>query len=223
VDGRRQPGEQGWSASLSGADWAHLEGTGGYVFPDHPGRAPGGVPLRALREERTGTWGALNSGADTGGDTDPVTRRYVTLWFDHGSSPTDSSYAYVLLPGASAVATGVWAHSRPVRIVANDATVQAVEARRLGLLAAHFWGPGSAAGLTSSGPGTVLVRRHGDAIAVAVADPGRTGSTLTVELPFPVRKVTRADDTITLTPGRRPVLTVDVAGSRGHSHTAELA
>jgi hyaluronate lyase len=110
-----------------------------------------------------------------------------------------------------------------VRIVANDATVQAVEARRLGLLAAHFWGPGSAAGLTSSGPGTVLVRRHGDAIAVAVADPGRTGSTLTVELPFPVRKVTRADDTITLTPGRRPVLTVDVAGSRGHSHTAELA
>ncbi|MFE5021839.1 polysaccharide lyase 8 family protein [Streptomyces sp. NPDC056656] len=224
VDGRRQPGEQGWSASLSGAGWAHLEGTGGYVFPDHPGRRPGGaVPLRALREERTGTWGALNSGADTGGDTDPVTRRYVTLWFDHGSSPTDSSYAYVLLPGASAVATGIWAHSRPVRIVANDATVQAVEARRLGLLAAHFWGPGSAAGLTSSGPGTVLVRRHGDAISVSVADPGRTGLTLTVELPFPVRKVTRADDTITLTPGRRPVLRVDVAGSRGHSHTAELA
>ncbi|MFD0059673.1 polysaccharide lyase 8 family protein [Streptomyces sp. NPDC056690] len=223
VDGRRQPGEQGWSASLSGADWAHLEGTGGYVFPDHPGRNQGGVPLRALREERTGAWGALNSGADTGGDTEPVTRRYVTLWFDHGSSPADSSYAYVLLPGASAVATGVWAHSRPVRIVANDATVQAVEARRLGLLAAHFWGPGSAGGLTSSGPATVLVRRHGDAIAVAVADPGRTGSTLTVELPFPVRKVMRADDTITLTPGRRPVLTVDVAGSRGHSHTAELA
>ncbi|MFD7180167.1 polysaccharide lyase 8 family protein [Streptomyces sp. NPDC059904] len=223
VDGRRQPDEQGWSASLSGADWAHLEGTGGYVFPDHPGRNQGGVPLRALREERTGAWGALNSGADTGGDTEPVTRRYVTLWFDHGSSPADSSYAYVLLPGASAVATGVWAHSRPVRIVANDATVQAVEARRLGLLAAHFWGPGSAGGLTSSGPATVLVRRHGDAIAVAVADPGRTGSTLTVELPFPVRKVMRADDTITLTPGRRPVLTVDVAGSRGHSHTAELA
>ncbi|RVU28959.1 hypothetical protein EOT10_03660 [Streptomyces antnestii] len=223
VDGERQPEEQGWSASLTDCGWAHLDGTGGYVFPDYPGRGPGGVPLRALREERTGKWGDLNSGADTGGDSVPVTRRYVTLWHDHGSSPTDSSYAYVLLPGASAAATGAWAHSRPVRIVANDATVQAVEVRRLGLVAAHFWGPGSAGGLTSSGPGTVLVQRRDEGISVAVADPGRTGSTLTVELPFPVSTVTRADDTVTVTTGRRPVLTVNVAGSRGHTHTAELA
>ncbi|NEB82078.1 polysaccharide lyase 8 family protein [Streptomyces sp. SID14478] len=216
IDGHRQPSGPGWSASLPDARWAHLEGTGGYVFP-----ARG--PLRALREERTGTWRALNSGADTGGSTTPVTRRYATLWFDHGVSPAGASYAYVLLPGASAATTAVWSLSRPVRIVANDATVQAIESPRLGLLAAHFWAAGTAGGLRTDGPGTVLVRRQGQRVTVAVADPGRTATSLTVHLPFPVRRVLRADDTVTVAPGRRPVLTVRVGGSRGHTHTAELA
>ncbi|MFF1692291.1 polysaccharide lyase 8 family protein [Streptomyces sp. NPDC058257] len=217
VDGRRQPSHTGWSAPLPGARWAHLDGTGGYVFPDHPAQA-----LRALREERTGTWRAVNTGADTGGSTTPVTRRYLTLWLDHGVSPVASSYAYVLLPGASTAATAAWSLSRPVRVVANNATAQAVEARRHGLVAAHFWQPGSAAGITASGPCTVIARRGGDGISLAVADPGRTGTTVTLELPFPVRKVVRADDTVTVTLGRRAVVTVRVAGSRGHTHTARL-
>ncbi|MEV3853682.1 polysaccharide lyase 8 family protein [Streptomyces sp. NPDC050095] len=216
VDGRPQPTTQGWSASLPDAHWAHLEGTGGFVFP-------AGGPLHALREERTGTWRALNTGADTGGSTTPVTRRYATLWFDHGTSPSSATYAYVLLPGATAAATAVWSRSRPMRILANDATVQAVTAPRLGLLAAHFWTAGTVDGLRSDGPGTVLVRHDGRTWSVAVADPGRTGTTLTVQLPFPVSRVVRADDTVTLTPGRRPVLTVRVGGSRGHTHTAQLA
>ncbi|MWA15012.1 polysaccharide lyase 8 family protein [Streptomyces sp. BA2] len=225
VDGRRKPSHTGWSAPLPGARWAHLDGTGGYVFPDDPAQpSPGqdGPRLNALRETRTGTWRAINTGADTGGSTAPVTRRYLTLWLDHGVSPAASSYAYVLLPGASATATAVWARSRPVRIVANNATAQAVEARRHGLLTAHFWGPGSAAGITASGPCTVITRRGGDGISLAVADPGRTGTTVTLELPFPVRKVVRADDTVTVAPGRRPVATVRVEGSRGHTHTAHL-
>ncbi|MFE6157574.1 polysaccharide lyase 8 family protein [Streptomyces sp. NPDC056486] len=223
VDARRQPSRTGWSASLPGARWAHLDGTGGYVFPAGPDdRSERPARLHALREERTGTWREINTGADTGGSTNPVTRRYLTLWLDHGVSPAASSYAYVLLPGASATATAAWSLSRPVRVVANNATAQAVEARRHGLVAAHFWQPGSAAGMTASGPCTVLARRGGDGISLAVADPGRTGTTVTLELPFPVRKVVRADDTVTVTPGRRALVTVRVAGSRGHTHTAHL-
>lgn len=106
--------------------------------------------------------------------------------------------------------------------MANDATAQAVEARRSGLVAAHFWQAGSSAGITASGPCTVLVRRNDDGVSLAVADPGRTGTTVTLELPFPVREVIRTDDTVTVTPSRRPVVTVRVEGSRGHSHTAAL-
>lgn len=207
--------ERGKSATVSRAGWAHLDGTGGYVFP-------GTTALNVLCEERTGTWRAINTGADTGGSPDPVTRRYATLWMDHGVSPTDAGYSYVLLPGASAAATAVWSRSQPVRIVANDATAQAVEDRRSGLTAVHFWDAGSAAGLTASGPVTLLVRRRGAHVSVAVADPGRTGTVVSVELPFRVRSVASADDTVTVTPGARPVLTVAVGGSRGHTHRAEL-
>ncbi|MFB7595845.1 polysaccharide lyase 8 family protein [Streptomyces sp. NPDC056160] len=215
VDGHLQPGRQGWSAALDGARWAHLEGTGGYVFPS-------GGPLRALREERTGTWGALNTGADTGGSTTPVTRRYATLWFDHGPSPVSASCSYVLLPRATAAATLAWSRSRPARVLVNDATVQAVAAPRHGLLAAHFWAAGSVDGLSADGPGTVLVCRRDEGMTVAVADPGRTTTTLTVRLPFPVREVVGADDTVSVVPGRHPALTVQVGGSRGHTHTARL-
>ncbi|WP_405943596.1 polysaccharide lyase 8 family protein [Streptomyces sp. NBC_00932] len=216
VDGRRQPSEQGWNGTFHGARWAHLDGVGGYLFPSS------GTSLKALREERTGRWSDLDTGADTAGSTTPVTRRYATLWLDHGVSPTDASYAYILLPGASAAATAVQAHSRPVRIVANNATVQLVEVARTGLTAATFWQPGTAAGLTASGPASVLLRRHGGGYSVAVADPGHEQQTLTLELPFRVREVVRADSTVSVATGRRPVLTIDVAGSRGHTHTAEL-
>ncbi|MFB8032458.1 polysaccharide lyase 8 family protein [Streptomyces sp. NPDC056004] len=215
VDGVRLPVEQGWSDEFGRARWAHVDSVGGYVFPE-------GTALRALREERTGTWRAIDTGADTGGSTYPVARRYLTLWTDHGTSPTDAHYAYVLLPGASATATAVWSRSRPVRIVANDTTAQAVEVRRAGLTAVNFWGAGTTAGITASGQASVLVLRQGGQVRVAVADPGRTLTTLTVELPFPVRSVARADGSVTLVPGRRPVLTIAVGGSRGHTHRAEL-
>ncbi|MFF8614263.1 polysaccharide lyase 8 family protein [Streptomyces sp. NPDC015350] len=216
VDGVRQPVEQGWTHEFDGARWAHVEGVGGYVFPDR-------ATLHALREQRTGTWRDINSGADTGGGTDPVTRRYLTLWVDHGTSPADARYSYVLLPGASAVATAAWARSRPVRIVADDATAQAVEVRRAGLTAVNFWGAGTAAGITASGPASVLVQHHGGQVRVAVADPGRTLTTLSVELPFPARSVVDADASVSVAPGRRPVLTVAVGGSRGHTHRAVLS
>ncbi|NGN69002.1 polysaccharide lyase 8 family protein [Streptomyces sp. A7024] len=216
VDGAAQPGTQGWSKSFAGAGWAHLQGTGGYVFP-------GKAAIRALREERTGNWADINTGADTGGTADPITRRYVTLWCDHGKSPADATYAYVLLPGASAATTAAWAAANPVSIVANSPTVQAVESRRDGVLAAHFWAEGSAAGLRCSGSATVLVQRRDDGIEVAVADSSRTQETVRIELPFPATKVVSADDTVSVETGRRPVLTVKTAGSRGHTHAAKLA
>ncbi|MEV7399991.1 polysaccharide lyase 8 family protein [Streptomyces sp. NPDC091267] len=215
VDGVPRCVAEDRAATSDRARWAHLEGVGGYVLAQ-------GAALHSLRERRTGTWRAIDTGADTAGSSDPVTRRYLTLWVDHGTSPTDAGYAYVLLPGASAAATAVWSRSRPVRILANDATAQAVEDRRAGLTAVHFWGAGSAAGITASGPASVLVRRRGAHVSVAVADPGRTQTTLSVELPFHVRSVAETDDTVTVTPGRRPVLTVAVGGSRGHTHRAEL-
>ncbi|NBE53686.1 polysaccharide lyase 8 family protein [Streptomyces boluensis] len=224
IDGTEQPSSQGWSSTFDGARWAHVAGVGGYVFPPSAGSAggAGGAALHALREERTGTWRAINTGADTGGSPTPVTRRYLTLRLDHGTSPSDAGYAYALLPHATPAATESWADASPVRIVANSPSVQAVEARRDGLTAAHFWQAGGVAGLTCDGPASVLVRRGDAGISLAVADPGRTADRVTLELPFPVRSVESADASVAVVVGRRPRVTVDVGGSRGHSHRALL-
>ncbi|WP_433328343.1 polysaccharide lyase 8 family protein [Spirillospora sp. CA-294931] len=214
VDGSVQPGERGWTRTFDEARWAHLEGVGGYVFPE-------GAALHALREERTGAWSDINTSSDWG-STERLTRRYATLWFDHGVSPAGATYAYVLLPGAGKERTAAWARYPRVRVLANTARVQAVECRGPELVAAHFWAAGEAGGIVTDGPGTVLVQRGDEGVSVAVADPGRTAAALTVELPWPARRVKHADPSVSVTIGRRPRLTVAVGGSRGHTHTATL-
>ncbi|MFJ8313871.1 MULTISPECIES: polysaccharide lyase family 8 super-sandwich domain-containing protein [unclassified Streptomyces] len=186
VDGRRLPATPGRHDTFERARWAHLAGHGGYVFP-------GGAAVQALREERTGTWKAIN----TGGTGDPVTRRYLTLWTDHGTDPVDASYAYVVLPGARQPETAARAADRDrVRILANSASAQAISAHRLGLLAANFWTAGTAGGLTADGPASVLVRTAPRTATLYVAAPERTGTPVELTLDRPVRSVASRDPRI---------------------------
>ncbi|MFG2718142.1 polysaccharide lyase 8 family protein [Streptomyces sp. NPDC048416] len=188
VDGRRLPAALGRHDTFPRAHWAHIEGHGGYVFP-------GGASLQSLREQRTGTWRAIN----TGGSTDPVTRRYLTLWFDHGSDPDDASYAYVLLPGARRLETAGRAADRDkVRLLANSASVQAISATRLGLLAANFWTRGTAGGLSADGPASVLVHCKGRTATVSLAAPDRTGAPVELIWDRPVRSVASHDPRVTV-------------------------
>jgi len=217
VDGVTPPEDGELNSTLNSTGWAHLPGVAGYVFPS------GGTGLRVARETRTGAWNDIEQGPTTGGgDTAARTRGYATLWFEHGVSPTDASYAYALLPTASAEATAAWAAEPPMSLLANTTAVQAVEAEGLGILAAHFWEAGEAGGLVCDGPASVLVRRSEDGIAIAVADPGRTVETVTIALPFAVSELVEADDTVTATTGERPQITVQAGGSRGATHTALL-
>ncbi|MGW3351316.1 polysaccharide lyase 8 family protein [Nonomuraea rubra] len=234
------------STLTTGDGWAHLDGVAGYVFPSGP--AP-----RTLRERRTGTWLEINDGPSTRGTADPVTRDYTTLWFDHGTNPSDATYAYILLPGATRERTRDF---DGVQLLANTGDVQAVRAhgRSAGggeLLAAIFWTPGEvgaapapgsaaeaggvaeaareaggvteAGGLSASAPCAILIRRVAGRVTVAVSDPGRTVATTTITLPHPAHHLIEADDTVSVTTGDRPQVTVNLAGSAGRTHTAVLA
>ncbi|MGW0804345.1 polysaccharide lyase 8 family protein [Nonomuraea sp. NPDC002799] len=194
-----------------GDGWAHLPGVGAYVVEG----------LRCAVETRTGRWRDVNAGDDTAGATEPVTRRYVTLWIDHGVNPVDSSYAYVVLPGATRERARAFRGSRPVRVLANTPRVHAVQARSL--FAATFWAAGEAGGVRADAPCVVLLRRARQGILLAVADPSRTVETVTLTLDRQARGIIRADDTVTLRPGRQPAVTVRLGGSLGRTHAAELS
>ncbi|WP_112136170.1 polysaccharide lyase 8 family protein [Glycomyces dulcitolivorans] len=217
VNGDEQSTEPGWSASLDDARWIHLDGVGGYVFPQ------GATGLRGLREARDGAWNDIEQGPTTGGgDTTVHTRRYATLWFDHGASPANAAYAYILLPGADAAQTATLAGGSRITVLANTATVQAVQDESSGLIAAHFWEAGEAGGLACDAPASVLVRRTDDGLTVAVADSGRTTGTVGIELPFPASELAEADDTVDFEAGDRPRLTVDLTDTGGQTQAAVL-
>ncbi|MFG3040576.1 polysaccharide lyase 8 family protein [Streptomyces sp. NPDC048330] len=188
VDGRTQPDGQGVRRTFEDARWAHIAGHAGYVFPQ-------GMRLGTVREERTGAWRDIN----TGGPTTPLTRRYLTLFTDHGADPVDADYAYVLLPGASARTTAQRSADRGwLRILANTGARQGVRVPRLGLTAVNFWSAGSAGQLSADAPASVLVREHRDGTAtVVVSDPSRRATSLEVTWNRRVRTVLSKPATVT--------------------------
>ncbi|MFD4569984.1 polysaccharide lyase 8 family protein [Streptomyces sp. NPDC058467] len=191
----RNLGEGGTQRFTLARGWAHLEGHGGWVFPG------GTSALRALREDRTGAWSDIN----TTSTTERRTRRWQTLWLEHGTDPAGAAYAYLLMPGASRDAVAARAADRDwLCVLANDARRQAVQVRSLGLTAANFWAAGTAGPLGASAGASVLVRRRGSTATLCVSEPPRTGEPLEIVWDRPVREVVRADPTVeVLGTGRR--------------------
>ncbi|WP_377272788.1 polysaccharide lyase 8 family protein [Peterkaempfera sp. SMS 1(5)a] len=219
VDGRAQPSAPGWQADFPAARWAHLEGVGGYVLPD-------GGRLRALREARTGAWADIDNGPSTGGTSIPYSNTYATLWLDHGVDPQDAGYVYLLLPGATARETARTADCPDVAVLANSTTVQAVHAARAQVTAANFFTAGSVAGITVSGPASVVQRRSGGRLTLAVSDPTctQTSLTVTVDPGVRLRSGESGDAGVDVqVGGGRSVITLDLAqGLPGTSRTVRL-
>ncbi|MFJ4777602.1 polysaccharide lyase 8 family protein [Streptomyces sp. NPDC088762] len=215
VNGAAQPTSPGWSATFTGARWAQIAGHGGYVFP-------GGATVKALREARTGSWRDVN----TGGTADPITRRYLTLWFDHGVDPSGAACSYVLMPGAGPAATAARAADTGwMTVLANGNDRQGIVVPSLGVTAVNFWFAGSAGGLTADKPACVLVREHGDGTAtLCVSDPMRMQTGLTVTWQRPVASVLSKPATVvSATTGPALTLTFgDLTGLAGATQRIEV-
>ncbi|MFJ8209629.1 polysaccharide lyase 8 family protein [Streptomyces sp. NPDC096033] len=211
VGGRVQPSDLGWSAVFPSPGWAHLAGFGGYVL-----HGPG--TFRALRQARTGRWREVNRG----GSTAPITRRYLTLWYDHGTDPVDAGYVYQLLPGASAARTAARAATPgwPV-VLANSSAVQGVAVGPLGFTGVNFWRAAVAGPLGSSAPCSVTVRERADGTArVCVADPAREERELDLVWDRPVAAVLSGPPgLVSAATGARLRLTFgDLGATAGVSH-----
>ncbi|MFF0342791.1 polysaccharide lyase 8 family protein [Kribbella sp. NPDC004875] len=213
VDGR----DVGSSATTP-ARWAHLEGVGGYVFP-------GGAVVDLKREDRTGAWRDVNGG----GTTDTITRRYVTLWLDHGVAA--GQYAYVLAPGADAAQTARLAESSPVEILSNTSVVQAARLQERGLVGANFWAAGSTAfrmadgqkvSVTVDQPCAVLLRWSNQHLEVSVSDPTQHTDVVRVTVGQAGWSVVSKDPTVQVDAPRKDCLrlTVTTEGAHGASHRA---
>lgn len=193
IDGTTQSTSLGRNYNLFGVSWAHLSGNTpgtdiGYYFPNK-------YNINIKREARTGSWKDINS---TKSDN-PITRNYLTLWFNHGVKPYDGRYAYVLLPNSTKSQTEAYAKNPDIKILANDSNVHAVKENRLNLIGANFWNDKlhKMDIITVDKKSSVMVREALDYTAVSISDPTmKNKGFINVELNKSNRGVLSKDDNI---------------------------
>ena len=202
------------------AHWAHFAGVDehtnvGYWFPQ-----PATVNLR--REARTGSWYAISQPYNP---KEPITRSYFTLWLDHGKSPKDATYAYVLLPGRDAAATAAFAAAPSVEILANTPQVQAARNTKEGVTGFNFWeAAGPVAGVSADAPASVIVHETPETITVGVSDPTHlnTGAVRVTLSEAKAAKVAEEHPEVKVVSLSPVVLEVGMDGSLGRTRSVTL-
>jgi hyaluronate lyase len=212
----------------TGPTWCALEGVAGYYFPN------GATNLQAQFEPGTGAWTTINP---TDSDSTVYTDYYLKLWFNHGVTPSNANYAYVILPNKSASSVKAYASNPDITILSNTqptATVtgiQAVKSPVSGVVAANFWarttGPdngGTADFINVNKQSSVIVRETSNSLNVGVSDPTQSNmGTISVTLNGKTSLGTLSVDSgITVTATNPITLSVNVNGSKGKSFNASF-
>lgn len=200
--------------TIRNALWANIQGNVkgadiGYYFPRES------TTIHALKERRDSNW-------NTQGPTDQaVSGNYAALWFEHGESPTDASYEYVILPGKSASETEKYASTPAAEILENSNDAHAVRENKLGITGVNFWNDKvkTVAGITSNKKASVIVKVTDSAVELSVSDPTQANDgSIEISLAVPCTSVISKDNTITveqLAPGLK--ISVNVLGTLGQS------
>lgn len=169
VNGTVKADTLGWGETMSGTQYIHLEGNVpgsdiGYYFP-------GGATVKGLRESRTDEWKTINS--NTGYSSVDHTNRFMTLWFDHGASPANASYSYVLLPNKSNAQVAGYAASPDITILENSSSAHAVKENSLNITGINFWNDErkTVGIVTSDSKAAVMTRETAEEFEVSVSDP----------------------------------------------------
>ncbi|OME01437.1 hypothetical protein BSK64_21605 [Paenibacillus odorifer] len=217
INGAVEPSQSGWSATLKNVQWAHLEGNVpgsdvGYYFPEAPS-------ILAQREARTGSWKEINA---TQSDV-PITRNYLSLAVEHGDTPTNGSYSYVLLPNRDIAGTEDYSGNPDIEVLSNSKDVHAVREKKLGITAANFWNPGTVDSIKALNPASVMIRQIDQELVVSVSDPTQSQNLLSLELDIPgLTLLSKDSKTDVVQASGNTVITVDVKNSIGATHVLKF-
>jgi uncharacterized protein YjdB len=186
--------------------------------------------IKTMGETRTAKWSDLGAY-----NTDTTTRQadYLTIWQSHGASPSNGSYAYVLLPNKTNAETQAFAESSDVQVLQQDDTIHAVYDKDLDVLGANFWKDGvhslDAKGvknyISSDAAASVMVQENDHYIDVSVSDPTQENNGyVTVEINRAAKGVLQADEGVEVLQSSPSIkLKVNVKDSVGKTFHARLS
>jgi chondroitin AC lyase len=168
-DGKQSVLPEG-NRKLEKLKWVHHNQIG-YLFPSP-------ATLELSNQVATGTWASITDQKNISSAL--VEEPVFNLWYNHGNSPANASYQYIVVPAVDATAFATSsADDRQIQILSNTGSVQAVWHGKKQMLQSAFYRagtlqvkPGMQVRLDSQG--MVMLKTIGDRInVVTVADPSR--------------------------------------------------
>lgn len=133
--------------TIEKSQWAHLDGTAGYIFFD--------------------TCDVIVNQPENGN---------TEIMLSHGVKPDSGRYAYMILPALSITETEAYAKNPTIQILSNSRMLQAVSKPSAQTVAANFWGEtelqiNDSTTLRSDGTAAIILRTAGDTLYMSIADP----------------------------------------------------
>lgn len=98
-------------------------------------------------------------------------QRFFEIGIDHGENPTDATYAYAILPYATADKIEATINSGEIEILSNTKSIQAVRDRSSGVMGIVFHEPGEISGIKVDKPCILAVSCEGGVYTLAITDP----------------------------------------------------
>ena len=137
----------------------------GYYFPQ-------ATPIKLKTGEQKGNWAKINFNYPATELSMPV----FNLTIDHGKSPQNASYAYIIVPGVNRPEVLKNYSLKEIKIERNDADIQAVSNEKLGLLQIVFFNPGTfdngKTKVKAVKPCVVQIqKKNGKVVDMQIADP----------------------------------------------------
>lgn len=164
--------------------WA-LHGNVGYFFPQ-------GGNLQLTNQAQTGNWYNIN----TSQSNQSVTSDVFKLWFNHGVTPANASYAYIVVPNKTTVQDMQNYDASKIQIMANTSSIQAVKHTGLNIWQLVFY---TATTFTYDNvtvqvdkPCVLMLKNVGSSnVTVDIADPAQSNAMINVNLNLPSIDSTR--------------------------------
>lgn len=151
----------------------------GYVFPD-------GGNIFLLNQSRSGSWYDINTTASK----TVMKKNVFTLGFNHGQSPKDDTYAYIVVPNKSSAAEMAAYPMDNIEILANTDSMQVVRNKKLGVWEFIFYQGatfthGELSVKVNKGCALLFKDIEKSSVQFHIADPAQTQSKITLEIHIP--------------------------------------
>ncbi|WP_215223096.1 CBM96 family carbohydrate-binding protein [Echinicola shivajiensis] len=115
----------------NGLDWVWHDSIG-YVFPE-------GGNIRLSNQTQTGTWNSINSTQSSAS----VSKDVFKLWIDHGVSPSNDHYEYIVVPGINSATEMASYDASNIVVLANTDSIQVVKHSALDIWQLVFYQEGT--------------------------------------------------------------------------------